>query len=60
MSNVVTLSFGRTYTDGGKARIRRHRGIVSLETNVALSGVKPSLVILDEQHTYIAPDSDCA
>jgi hypothetical protein len=27
-SNVVTLSFGRTYTDGGRARIRRRRDVL--------------------------------
>ncbi|WP_445490219.1 hypothetical protein [Rhodopseudomonas sp. RCAM05734] len=60
MSNVVKLSFGRTYTDGGKARVRRRRDDVGLANF-------PKITVLDDNFArdrvpcdYIAPDHDCA
>lgn len=60
MSNVVTLSFGRTYTDGGKARVRRHRADVGLADVTKIPEADDNFARDRAPCDYVAPDQDCA
>lgn len=59
-SNVVTLSFGRTYADGGKARIRRRRDVLGAAEVAMLPIVEDNFARDHAPCDYVAPDHDCA